>query len=696
MKFIITIWVFLFVVPCTIVAQDVERILADCKTDKEKADTLFYFALRHFKRARFDSSDYLFNKGLVYATRTGNDELIAKYYITQGNVFLMTGDFNRGLGLLNMGQPWLAKTSSYELHHKYLLIRGLLMEKMNKIDSAVYYYHQCELLNNRHNPYRNWLVYGQLGMLFLYNDAFEESEKYFRKSYEMTKAVGSRSDFGVVLNQFAHLYYRWGKTDEFAKLINEQQEFIKAGKTDLSKDPVHGMLYINWDEKPFDKKVSFMKQVKSELEKNNSTLNACFANNYIASFYEKANQPDTALLYVRENQRRLEQEKDLINLYINTEIAYSLLKKTGRTHETLAEADRLIALKDSMIKLQQRETVLDLQTKYETDKKEKDIALLQARNSLNTLQLSRELDSKNALIRENLLKDSVVDREKEYNKLLGNENELRKTQLENELALKAAISRADMLKGEQLIREKKIRWQLISGSMLLLLCGTTIFFLYSKQRVKNRLIQKQSDDLQVLMKEIHHRVKNNLQVISSLLDLQSLSIKDKQAAGAVREGKIRVQSMALIHQNLYSEGNIKGILMEDYIKKLVENLFNSYNIQEDRIRLVTDIDNLNLDVDTVIPIGLIVNELISNSLKYAFREKQRGEIYVTLKEHEKELELKVRDDGCGFPPNWNKSQGNSFGYNLVRTFAQKLKAKLDTYNDDGACVSMSITRYKMA
>jgi two-component system, sensor histidine kinase PdtaS len=136
--------------------------------------------------------------------------------------------------------------------------------------------------------------------------------------------------------------------------------------------------------------------------------------------------------------------------------------------------------------------------------------------------------------------------------------------------------------------------------------------------------------------------------------------------------------------------------MEGYIKNLVENLFNSYNIQKDKIRLITDIDYLNLDVDTVIPIGLIISELISNSLKYAFKNKEQGEIYVVLKENKQQLELQVKDNGCGFPPNWNRTQSNSFGFNLIKAFAQKLKAKLDIYNDGGACISINISRYKRA
>jgi two-component sensor histidine kinase len=154
--------------------------------------------------------------------------------------------------------------------------------------------------------------------------------------------------------------------------------------------------------------------------------------------------------------------------------------------------------------------------------------------------------------------------------------------------------------------------------------------------------------------------------------------------------------MALIHQNLYNEGNIKGIQMQDYIQNLAQNLFDSYNIQKDKIKLTTDIEKLNLDVDTVIPIGLIVNELVSNSLKYAFTGKQLGEVCVELKKMNNELVLKVHDNGNGFAEGWNNNTKHSFGYKLIRAFAQKLKAKLEVYNNNGACFVMRITKFRLA
>jgi two-component sensor histidine kinase len=297
-------------------------------------------------------------------------------------------------------------------------------------------------------------------------------------------------------------------------------------------------------------------------------------------------------------------------------------------------------------------------------------------------------DMRDRLQQENQFKDSIILREKALTEALDRENQLKSNHLENEIRLR----QLEEIQGRE---ERKLRLSLTLGLAGLMLLAGVIYFQYRKQRHKNTIIQRQSEDLQILMKEIHHRVKNNLQVISSMLDLQTLTIKDRQAAEAVKEGKNRVQSMALIHQNLYQEGNVRGIRMENYILHLAENLFQSYKVHPDNIKMKVDIEELNLDVDTVIPIGLILNELITNTLKYAFKNQREGEILVELKKLKDELVLRVKDNGAGFPSGLVMTEQTSFGMKLLQAFAQKLKARLHMYNDHGACVEMHISRYKL-
>ncbi len=223
-----------------------------------------------------------------------------------------------------------------------------------------------------------------------------------------------------------------------------------------------------------------------------------------------------------------------------------------------------------------------------------------------------------------------------------------------------------------------------------------VFWLWKKTRQQNRIIQKSLSEKETLLREIHHRVKNNLQFISSLLNLQARHVEDPKAQAVLKEGQNRVKSMALIHQNLYQEQNLTGIEVKKYLDVLIKNLFSSYNISPDRIKLASSIDPLHLDVDTMIPLGLILNELISNSLKYAFPSEKQGIITIVLKEENKNLLLEVRDNGIGISDHDKNQLGKSFGYRMINAFSNQLDADLKIVSGQGTDVILSIKDYKNA
>jgi len=666
----------------------------EANNDLELAESLFSQGRNHLMRGRQDSAAIALDAGLALAAKIGNDELMVRFYVERAHLFVFSQKPSEGLRWLNRATPLIDDGMPYRLREKHLFLKGMFYQAMNKTDSAVHFYHLCEALNEKEDSYRNWLVYYQMGLLFQYSDGPGESEKYFLKAYSITKKTGQAAENLIVLNQLADLYYQAGNSVQFARYLEEMEAFRPKPSPDQPFDPLHSMVLVKWEKKEMSEKIAFMEAVHDTLLASGNFINAALAYNYIVGFLEEDKQYNRAIGYIRSNQKLFEEKNDLINLYANTRIAYRLLKKAGLYQQAMEEGERLLNMKDSIIQVQRRETMLSLEKKYETERKEREIALLNAENRLNSMKLSREMELRLILARENNLKDSAFSREREFNILLERENKLKIQQLENERELKAAISRENALMDIRLDRERKLRMQLIVGSALLLICGFAIFLLYRRQRSKNLIIQQQADDLQVLMKEIHHRVKNNLQVISSLLDLQALSIGSGPASAAIRESRDRVYSMALIHQHLYREDYMRGIDMSEYLARLAEGLFQSYNAGNANIKLATDIDPVKLEIDQVIPIGLIVNELVSNALKYAFPKGKNGTLKVSLKKKDEGLLLQVCDDGNGFPQGTKFFQAQSFGFRLIRAFAQKLKATVDAYNDNGACVSVSIRKIK--
>jgi len=205
---------------------------------------------------------------------------------------------------------------------------------------------------------------------------------------------------------------------------------------------------------------------------------------------------------------------------------------------------------------------------------------------------------------------------------------------------------------------------------------------------QNETIGKALTEKDLLLREIHHRVKNNLQLVSSLLTLQGRSINDETALQAINEGKSRVRSMALIHQDLYNKENLTGIGVKDYIEKLTQELFSTYRIDKDKISLEMQVENMILDVDTLVPLGLIINELITNSLKYAWSEGQLGMLSVSLSKLNDALVLEVQDDGVGY--DHTKVSDSSFGSTLVAALAEQLEAKVSIVSNNGTSVKLVI------
>ena len=236
---------------------------------------------------------------------------------------------------------------------------------------------------------------------------------------------------------------------------------------------------------------------------------------------------------------------------------------------------------------------------------------------------------------------------------------------------------------EALIREQASRLQFNStlqkyffgiGFLLILLAGLALYAFRNKQK-SNRLLQNKNTEISTLLSEVHHRVKNNLQILSSLLYLQSRHIKDETALGAVKEGQNRVEAMGLIHQKLYTTENSATIEISEYLRDLGEMLSDSL-IQDNRVRLNYDAPKKNLDVDTAVPLGLIINELVTNSLKYGFRDGREGRIDIKIAENEqKQLVLQVTDDGLG-KHEQPTEKSTAFGSQLVQILCKKLKGKI--------------------
>ena len=229
------------------------------------------------------------------------------------------------------------------------------------------------------------------------------------------------------------------------------------------------------------------------------------------------------------------------------------------------------------------------------------------------------------------------------------------------------------------------------------ICGVLGTYMDITERKQDDIKIKASlKEKEVLLSEIHHRVKNNMQVIISLLKLQAEKIEDKNYANMLQESQNRILSMALLHEQLYMSKDFANIDFSKYVKSLLNGLFISHGIDTNKVKLNIDITDVSFDIENAIPCGLIINELVSNSLKHAFPRQREGNISIILQSiNEDELELTVSDDGVGIPEDLDVRAAESMGLHIVRVLAeQTLEGKMELNRTEGTRFHFQLKRSK--
>jgi two-component system, sensor histidine kinase PdtaS len=205
----------------------------------------------------------------------------------------------------------------------------------------------------------------------------------------------------------------------------------------------------------------------------------------------------------------------------------------------------------------------------------------------------------------------------------------------------------------------------------------------TEQKVAEIKLNSSLNEKNNLLQEIHHRVKNNMQIISSLLNLQKQYVNDDEAVNVLQESQNRVKSMAMVHEKIYLSEDLAHINFGDYIQSLVSNLFYSYTVDKSRIRSVFKIDDVNLNIETAVPCGLIISELVSNGLKHAFPNEMKGRILISLKADGDKYELIICDNGIGLPKGLGINNLESLGLLLVKNLTNQIDGRIYVNNNHG-------------
>ena len=588
---------------------------------------------------------------------------------------------HKKLEILNSLQERMIGTSD-SLTSEYLLKYGIAYGMLGLADSSINYFEEVISLNrddSRH--YQLARAYNGLGNVLRRTGKNEESLDNFQTALSLVegkKDSASIRFYASIINNLSGIYFNLGQLDRARSFTEQSIELATAlNDGDQLAYGFVGLALIADNQGNYDEAVEAHQKAAELIEQYQVNYLRGFNKINLAEIYEKQdNLHDAERLYhelITDEQVSIEVSLSgysnlakikLINNNPNEAIALAnvlLTKATERNvlthikdaHEilfqayelkrdyktSLAEHKEYMLFKDSLLNIESINSLNEMEKKYEGELKQKQIEALAFENEQNVLLLDKQESEKLMYI------FAIV-------------------------ALLVVVG----LGSWQVIQKSKFNKTLSD---------------------KNATISNALKEREILLKEIHHRVKNNLQIISSLLNLQARFIKDQTAVDAVQEGRNRVKSMALIHQKLYQQDNIEGIDMPEYIDNLMSSLVSSYKITSDRLTISKEVSPILLDIDTAIPLGLIINELLTNSLKYAFTEDQTGELNIKLFEEENSLNLEVSDNGVGFETK-SSSGKNSFGLTLIDSLAEKLDASVQSFNDQGTRYLIKVSNYKLA
>lgn len=535
-----------------------------------------------------------------------------------------------------------------------------------------------------------------LSNVFFANDQHDSSKLYALKTIEQYDLAGKKGVYYTyALNIVAGYYLAKGDAKSALRYAHRQLEVATEVKDTVSISNSYTMLSAVYDMlNNLDESIHYSKKALEMNELTGNILNRAVVLTNLAMLYNTAGKYREALPYLHQAiYYSIEVDptpRQLTNAYTIAGECYSKLGNFDSALYYLGKAENMIenieAPQDRVKLLMMYASTFEAVGRYKDGIKSlteaKEIARAKTLTKLYSLA-SRNLSKLSALEGDYFTAYNALKEHKETEDSLSGK-EVQKTIAE----LKEQYESEK--KDERIAHEKVNNKRLTIGLGIVALLAVLVLVQYIRQRAATATIKKQSDKLTLLMKELHHRVKNNLQIISSLLSLQSFRIKDSAASKAVREGQQRIEAMSLIHQRLYTRDNITEINIREFISDLVDSLQSAYGYDADNIAINLDIDNELMNVDQAIPLSLIINELVTNAFKYAYVDNNSPELSITLKRKADQLELEVADNGKGVNIDEWKDKEGSFGKELIQTFVKQLNGYLSLIVDGGTRFTLTI------
>jgi two-component sensor histidine kinase len=543
-------------------------------------------------------------------------------------------------------------------------------------------------------------------------------------AYEVLQSAKTKlpkKDWSLLLTQLGYVFERRG---QISKAADYAMEGLQLGDS-IQDLKTRAMAYSDlsnlfWKQSKFYKGIEYGLQSEALFKQRGiADMDYSFTLYVIGNSYLSLKDYPNALQYFKlalAQSERYQFYNNLADIYIALNDLYTITGEYAKAELNARQAIRYSTLLDNNFMLMRSWLSL---AKLQNRTRRSDVAIASLKTCLQVAtenfgdkfflsKVYEELgkayaatgDYKNAytaFLKYDGLEDSVFTADADQR--------VAKLQTEFDVANKESTIKTQQ---HSLKQQKRVQLLTLGAAGLLLLILVGLFRTYqTKRKVNNKLeklnqnleqknvqLDKRNAENELLLKEIHHRVKNNLEIVSGLLALQAAQIDHPSAQAVMQSSQNRVLSMGIIHQKLYQKENLAGIEMKDYFQNLSESVLDTFNAIG-RIKILLPMQPLDLDVDTAVPVGLITNELLTNAIKYAFAENETGEIQISLTETriENGLVFRLSDNGIGKQNN-TSPKGTGFGTELVNLLVQQLEGNLTVVINNGTTIEIEFKHRK--
>lgn len=582
------------------IALEVKQLANKLNSDNGLAHAYFYKAFyQQIKLRKYDVSQALLDTTIIYMPAVKDYEFHGLVYIYKGLNAQVLNDYDSAILYFNKAENEFKLLDDKNLYISAIANTANVLRDQNKYVEAIETYLKGLKEVEGTDEYLSAKIYSNMATTYKRMDDETNAIENYEKAYSIYQKIGNETDQATLLLNSARLYPLDLAIEKLiqAKDIFEKKQYNNSLGKVLNQ---LGLCYKNKEEYP--QAIHYFKEsisLKKEKSKTSSLLNLADIY-YTVGNYSKAkeytNQANEIVLKYNYTRR-------LPNVYL----LYSWIEeKEGNGIKALSFYKKYHSIQDSLLGIEKEKAIIELETKYQTEKKEQ----------------------------ENLL--------------------LKKEKRNQQLKTYAAIA-------------------------LSLLAATITLLLFWQSRIR----KKANTQLQQKNQEILHRTKNNLTMLSVFMKQEARRLENEEAKAAVMEAENRLQTIAMIDQKLNQQNN-QAININEYLSELTDNLKNTFTKNGENVQLNVGIEDMNLDAEHAAWIGLIVNELMTNSFKYAFAEKDNPQIEIVLrKKANNQIDMTYRDNGIGLPNEVNIKNAKSFGQRLIRNLTEQMDGTIQTKNDNG-------------